>query len=364
MKVAIVHDWLTGIRGGEKVLEQILMLYPGADIFTLICDRDKLTPSILKYKIHTSFLQSIPGIFKSYRNFLPIFPAAIESFDMTGYDLIISSSHCVAKGIRPVKGAKQVCYCHTPMRYAWDQFHNYFSIERNGRLKYTLIAAIMPYLKRWDVRTTPRVAGFMANSSTVKDRITNYYGRESTVVHPPVDTEFFTPGTVKEDFYFMVSALTEYKKVDYAVSLFNKMPDKKLVVIGGGPLLEKIKAMAGPNITLLGYRSAEDIRDHYRKAKAFIFPGEEDFGITMAESLACGTPVLAFHKGGSRDIITEGTTGEFYDGSEGDFIKTLEKMGNKRYDDKKMRQEALKFSEENFRGNFRQFMKSGGFLDK
>ena len=358
MRVAVVHDWLTGIRGGEKVLEQILQLYPEADIFTLICDKDKMPPGILKHKIHISFLQSIPGIFKTYRNFLPLFPAAIESFNMKGYDLIISSSHCVAKGIKPGRGAKHVCYCHTPMRYAWDQFSNYFSPGRNGFLKYSLISAIMPYLKRWDVLTSSRVAGFMANSNAVKDRIKNYYDRDSTVVHPPVDTNFYTPGGVKEDFYLMVSALTEYKKVDYVAGLFNRMPDKKLVIIGGGPMLKKIRAMAGPNITLPGYKSAGEIREHYQKAKAFIFPGEEDFGITMAESLACATPVLAFHRGGSRDIVTAGVTGEFYDGTDDDFIKNLEKIGNKRYDDKKMRQDALNFSEEKFRGNFKSFLRS------
>ncbi len=352
MKVAVIHDWLTGIRGGEKVLEQILLLYPEADIFTLICDKSRLTGPIVEHKIQTTFLQLIPGIFGNYRNFLPLFPAAIESFDMKGYDLVISSSHCVAKGIKPVKGARHACYCHTPMRYAWDQFSNYFSPERNGFIKYSLIAGIMPYLRRWDAKTAPRVTAFMANSNTVRDRIKNYYGRESSVVHPPVDTDFYSPGGVKEDFYLMVSALTEYKKVDFAVGLFNRMSGKKLVVIGGGPLLDKIRRMAGPNVSLPGYLSDSEIRRHYRGAKAFIFPGEEDFGITMAESLACGTPVLAFHKGGSRDIVTEGVTGEFYDGTDESFIKTLEKMGEKRYDSKKMRQDSLNFSKEKFRENF------------
>ncbi|MEI7541961.1 MAG: glycosyltransferase [bacterium] len=359
MKVAVVHDWLTGIRGGEKVLEQILLLYPEAEIFTLICDKSKLTPAILKHKIHTSFLQAIPGIFKTYRNFLPIFPAAIESFDMKGFDLIISSSHCVAKGIKPYKDTRHICYCHTPMRYAWDQFPNYFSVKRNGIAKYSLIAAIMPFLRTWDVKSSPRVSSFMANSNTVKDRISKYYNRESKVVHPPVDTDFYTLGNIKEDYYLMVSALTEYKKVDYAVSLFNRFPDKKLVVIGGGPLLQKIRSMAGNNITLLDYKSDEEIKSHYQKAKAFIFPGEEDFGITMAEALACGTPVLAFHKGGSRDIVTEGVTGEFYDGTDESFIKSLEKISNKRYDDKKMRQAALNFSKDKFRENFMAFVKQG-----
>jgi glycosyltransferase involved in cell wall biosynthesis len=345
------------MRGGEKVLEQILQLYPDADIFTLICDKKKISPAIAGHKITTSFLQNIPGIFASYRNFLPLFPAAIESFDMRGYGLIISSSHCVAKGVKPGNNAHHACYCHTPMRYAWDQFPNYFSPKRNGRVKYALIASIMPGLRNWDVKSSVRVDEFMANSTAVKDRILKYYARQSTVVHPPVDTDFYTPAGEKGDFYLMVSALTEYKKVDYAVDIFNKLPDKKLVIIGGGPLLKSISARAKSNVTVLGYQSAESIREHYRRAKAFIFPGEEDFGITMAESLACATPVMAYYKGGSRDIVTDGITGEFFDGSADGFIKTLEKMGNKRYDDKKMRDSALAFSEKNFREKFSGFIK-------
>jgi glycosyltransferase involved in cell wall biosynthesis len=350
------------MRGGEKVLEEILDILPAADIYTLICDRDAVSEKIKSRSITTSFLQAIPGIFGTYRNFLPFFPAAIESFDMSGYDLIISSSHCAAKAVRPAKGAKHFCYCHTPMRYAWDQFHNYFSPERNGRMKYSLIDFIMPFLRSWDRATVSRVGYFMANSTTVQSRIREYYGRESEVIHPPVDTDFFTPYGHKEEFYLMVSALTEYKKVDFAVDIFNGMPDKKLLIIGGGPLLDSIRAQAGPNITVMGYGTDEEIRDAYRRAKAFIFPGEEDFGITMAESLACGTPVLALNKGGSLDIISEGETGGFYDGTAGDFIKTLEKMGNKRYDVKKLRESSLRFSRDNFTSNFKAFLAKNGVI--
>ncbi|MCE5299495.1 MAG: glycosyltransferase, partial [Spirochaetia bacterium] len=343
MRVAVIHDWLTGIRGGERVLEQILLLFPSADIYTLIYNKEKTGELTRGHRVHTSFLQGIPGIFSSYRNFLPLFPAAIESFNFLGYDLVISSSHCVARGAITL-AVPHICYCHTPMRYAWDQFHNYFSPERNGRLKYAIISGLMPGLREWDKRTAGRVNCYMANSTTVQKRIKDYYGMESTVVHPPVDTAFFTPNGEKEDFFLMVSALTEYKKVDYAVSLFNRMPDKKLVIVGGGPLYNRIKADAGANITLTGYQDRAVIRDYYRKAKVFIFPGEEDFGITMAESLSCGTPVLALDRGGSLDIVQSGVTGEFYDGTEASFTKNLEKIADKRYDKEKLRSSVLKFS--------------------
>lgn len=362
MRVAVIHDWLTGIRGGEKVLFSILELFPGADIFTIICDRSSMDSRITKHRITTSFLQSVPGIFSSYRNFLPLFPAAVESFDLSGYDLVISSSHCAAKGVRPPSPKVHACYCHTPMRYAYGQFNNYFSIKRNGALKYAVISAIMPALRDWDRASSKRVGYFMANSTAVKERIKKCYARESSVIHPPVDTGFYTPGGLKEDFYLMVTAMTEYKKADWAVEEFNSMPDKKLVVIGGGPLLDKIRRAAGPNITVLGRRSDEEIRDHYRRARAFIFPGEEDFGITMAESLACATPVLAFNRGGALDIVKDGETGLFFDGSREGFIKALEKMENNRYDDKKMRACAERFSKDAFKTNFVRFLAENSLI--
>ncbi|HDQ26782.1 MAG TPA: glycosyltransferase family 4 protein, partial [bacterium] len=197
MKTAIVHDWLTGMRGGEKVLEQLCSLYPAADIYTLIYDPLKITGRIKEHRVFTSFLQRIPGILKNYRNFLPLFPAAVESFNLKAYDLVISSSHCVAKGAKAASPERHVCYCHTPMRYAWDQFSGYFSKERTGRLKYGLISAVMPVLRKWDVNTASRAGHFAANSNHVRNRINKYYGRDAAVVYPPVDTEFYTPPVKK-----------------------------------------------------------------------------------------------------------------------------------------------------------------------
>ncbi|HNZ30074.1 MAG TPA: glycosyltransferase, partial [Candidatus Goldiibacteriota bacterium] len=265
MKAAVIHDWLTGMRGGEAVLESILDIFPDADIFTLVCDRDAVSEKIRKHKIHTSFLQKIPGVFKSYRNFLPLFPAAIESFNLKDYDLIISSSHCVAKSVKHNKSIKNFCYCHTPMRYAWDQFDNYFSREKNGALKFALISAIMPHLRRWDAKTSGRVSRYIANSNHVKKRIEKYYNAPAEVIYPPVDTNYYTVNhsQKREDFYLAVSALTEYKKIDFLVDAFLKMPKEHLVVIGTGPMLAQLekKAQGNKNIHFLGKVPRDIIRD-------------------------------------------------------------------------------------------------------
>ncbi len=366
MKIAIVHDWLTGMRGGEKVLEAILDIFPEAEIFTLIYNKEKISEKINKRKIHTSFLQKIPGIFKSYRNFLPLFPAAIESFDFSNFDLIISSSHCVAKGIKKPKNIKHFCYCHTPMRYAYDQFDNYFSEKKNGKVKYFLIKKIMPFLKKWDIKTASRVDFFIANSENVRNRIKKYYNREAEVIYPPVDTDFFTPDEKlkREDFYLMVGALVEYKNPDFVVKIFSeKLKDKKLIITGNGPMLDYINKIKGENVSVYQDVKDEEIRDYYRRARAFIFAGEEDFGMTMVEANACGIPVLALNKGGALEIVKEGETGEFFNGSEEDFILKLEKIDKKLYDIKAMRENALKFSKEKFKLKFSEFLKRNEVIE-
>ncbi len=360
MKTAIIHDWLTGMRGGEKVLEALCGMFPEADIYTLICDSKKISEIIKSHKIRTSFLQRFPGIYKYYRNLLPVFPFAVERFNLKTYDFIISSSHCVAKGAIPAKGAFHACYCHTPMRYAWEQFDQYFSPGKSGRIKFFLISKIMPYLRTWDIESSGRVNYFIANSENVKERIKKHYGRDAQVIYPPVDTDFYNPGSPqakKENFFLMVSALTEYKKVDFAINLFNKLQNEKLIIAGTGPMLKKLKKLIKyGNIEMAGYKTDEEIRDYYRRAKAFIFPGEEDFGITMVEAQACGTPVLAFFAGGALEIVKEGITGEFFDGTEEGFIKKLEKIKNKSYDLKDMIDNAAKFSKENFKNKVKEFL--------
>lgn len=358
-KVAIIHDWLTGMRGGEKVLEAILDIFPESEIFTLICDYNKISEKIKQHKIKTSFLQKIPGIFKNYRNFLPLFPFAIESLNLQEYDIIISSSHCVAKGVKVKKGVQHICYCHTPMRYAYDQFNNYFSPEKNGILRYKIISFIMPFLRKWDIKTANRVTYYVANSENVRKRINKYYNRDAEIIYPPVDTDFFDidENIKKEDFFLLAGALVEYKKPDFIVNLFKeKLKNKKLIVAGSGPMLQQLISIGGDNIKFIKEPTDEVLRDLFRKTKVYIFPGEEDFGITMVEAIACGTPVLAFNKGGALEIIKEGISGDFFDGTEQDFIKKLEKMENNLYNKKIMRQTIEKFSKENFLKNFRNFL--------
>ncbi len=358
-KIAIIHDWLTGMRGGEKVLEAILEIFPDSEIFTLICDFNKISEKIKKHKIHTSFLQKIPGIFKNYRNFLPLFPIAIESFNLSKFDFVISSSHCVAKGVKIPNKILHLCYCHTPMRYAYDQFNNYFSPEKNGFLKYKIISFIMPYLKKWDIKSANRVSFFIANSENVRRRIKKYYNKEAKVVYPPVDIEFFNidDNVKKEDFYLISGAFVEYKKPDFVVNIFTEiLKDKKLIAAGNGPMFDYLVSKGGKNIKFIKNPSNEMLRDLYRKAKVFIFPGEEDFGITMVEAIACGTPVLALNKGGALEIIKEGISGDFFDGSQQDFIKKLEKIENTLYNANMMRQTIEKYSKENFIKNFKSFL--------
>jgi|DewCreStandDraft_4_1066084.scaffolds.fasta_scaffold02806_3 glycosyltransferase involved in cell wall biosynthesis len=366
MRTAIIHDWLTGMRGGEKVLEVLLDIFPDSEIFTLICNKREISDKIRSKKIHTSFLQSMPGIFKYYRNFLPLFPFAIESFDLKGFDLIISSSHCVAKGVKVPKNILHFSYCHTPMRYAYDQFNNYFSLQKNGKIRFWLIKNIISQLRKWDIKTSDRVDEFIANSDNVKQRIRKYYNKEATVIYPPVDTDFFTPdeNIKKQDFYLMVGAFVEYKKPDFVIKIFSDyLKDKKLIVAGNGPMKNYLDKIKGANVKIITNATNEEIRDYYRKAKCFIFPGEEDFGITMVEANSCGTPVLALNKGGALEIVKQGITGEFYDGTEEDFIKKLENIDKKLYDIKSMRENAGRFSKEKFIFSFKDFLKRRNIIE-
>jgi glycosyltransferase involved in cell wall biosynthesis len=303
MKIALVHDWLTGMRGGEKCLEVFCRLYPDADLFTLLHIPGSVSPIIENRKIHTSFLQSLPFVEKKYRHFLPLMPRAIEKFDLKGYDLILSSSHCVAKGIVPEKGSLHICYCHTPMRYIWDQYDQYFGLQSSGILTSLAMGLIAPYLRRWDVHSSKRVDEFIANSMHVQKRIKKYYQRESTVIYPPVDSSFYSPtGELREDFFLIVSAFAPYKRLDLAVEAFNKL-GYPLVIIGEGQKAKYLKSIAGPNILFKGRLTDEEIRSFYARCRAFVFCGEEDFGITPLEAQSMGRPVIGFAKGGLLETV-------------------------------------------------------------
>lgn len=304
MRMAIVHDWLTGMRGGEKVLEVFCELFPDSDIFTLIHINGSVSNIIESKRIQTSFLQKIPFVKSHYRFFLPLFPLAIESFDMKNYDIVLSSSHCVAKGVLTSPSTIHICYCHTPMRYVWDYYHTYFGADKKGVISRLLAHIIAHYLRVWDVTSSNRVNYFLANSYNVANRIQKYYKRSAKVIHPPVDCSFYTPADIyKEgDYYLVVSALAPYKRIDIAVDAFEKL-GLPLIIVGGGQEEDLVKSVTKKYVTCVGWQSDESLKKYYRGCKALIFPGEEDFGIVPLEAQACGKPVIAFGKGGVLETV-------------------------------------------------------------
>lgn len=311
MKVALVHDWLTGLRGGERVLEQLCLLYPDADVFTLVHVPGSCGPIIERHRIVTSFLDRLPR--SSYRHYLPLFPLAVERFDLRAYDLVVSTSHAVAKGCRPAPSAIHVAYIHTPMRYVWDQFDAYFGSGRASALTRLAAHAAAPLLRRWDVRSTRRVHGLVANSRFVAGRIRRYWGREvDAVVYPPVDTARFLPAAEgPDDYALIVSALVPYKRVDLAVSAFSRLK-RPLWIAGDGPERKRLEAAAGPAVRFLGSVAPDDLPRLYARARFFVLPGEEDFGIAPVEAQAAGRPVLALGRGGALETVIEGETGAFF----------------------------------------------------
>jgi glycosyltransferase involved in cell wall biosynthesis len=360
MKIALVHDWLVTLAGAEKVLEAIYQVYP-APIFTLVADKQKLKGTLFENaNIFTSFIQKLPFSKSKYRNYLPFFPLAIEQFDFSDYDVIISSSHAVAKGVLVSANQLHICYCHTPMRYAWDLYHPYLKETKlNKGLKGYIVKLTLHYIRLWDSISANRVDYFIANSRHVAERIKKIYKCDSTVIYPPVDVNKFELNFKKEDFYLTVSRLVPYKKIDLIVEAFSQMPDKKLVVIGDGPDFKRIKAKARKNVELLGYQPFEIIKDYMQKARAFIFAAEEDFGITPVEAQACGTPVVAFGKGGTLETVIEGKTGIFFKEqtveSLVEAVNYFEKIEDK-FDCSIIRQNAERFSKKRFKKEFKEFV--------
>lgn len=305
MRIALLHDWLTGMRGGEKVLQEIASLYPEADLFTLIHRRGSCPTITAGRDVHTSWLDHLPGVRKYYRYLLPAMPHAIESLDLSDYDLILSTSHCVAKGARKRDDATHICYCHSPMRYIWEQADSYQATMTGlGSLGLGLLRS---NLRRWDVRTASRVDRFVANSHNVADRIARFYHRSSRVIYPPVNTEFFSydEDIEREDYYLVVSAMAPYKRVDHAVEAFRKLPHERLVVIGSGQQEKMLRTIASKNTTFVGWGDDDMIRYHYRRCRALLFPGEEDFGIVPVEAMACGAPVIAYGAGGALETVRD-----------------------------------------------------------
>ena len=312
MRVAIIHYWFVGMRGGEKVIEQLCAMYPDADIFTHVYDVGTVSDRIRAHNVTTSFVGKLPWASKLYKNYLPLMPLALEQLDLRGYDLVISSEAGPAKGVIPPPDAVSICYCHSPMRYIWNMAHDYR--ESAGFIQKLLMPPLSHYIRSWDVNSSHRVDHFVANSKTVARRIDAYYRRKATVIYPPVDTDSFECAPADEigDFYLMVGQLVAYKRPDLAVEAFNRS-GRRLVIIGGGEMLAKLKTMAEPNITFLGPQPFEQLRHHYARCKALIFPGEEDFGIVPVEAMASGRPVIAFNRGGATETVVEGLTGVFFE---------------------------------------------------
>jgi glycosyltransferase involved in cell wall biosynthesis len=348
-KVALVHDWLTGRRGGEKVLEVFAEIYPDAPIYTLFHFPGSQIPDIEQKRIVSSFVQKLPCLNKRYRFYLPLFPLAVELFDLQEYDFILSSSHCVAKGAIPRPDALHVCYVHSPMRYAWNQYSSYFSPEMLGFFSRRIIPPIVHRLRIWDESSSHRVDHFIANAKAVADRIRRYYRRTADVLHPPVDTEFFLPGEVEEDYFLIVSALVPYKRIDLAVETFNQTGER-LKIVGQGPEYSKLKRRAKSNIEFIGLVSPDDLLQVYQKSRALVMPGEEDFGINSLESQACGVPVIAFGRGGAKETVVSGETGVLYEeqGIKG-LSAALDKFKDMNFNKTKIRENAIKFSRDSFK---------------
>ncbi len=357
MRTALVYDWLVGIGGGERVLQAIYEVYP-SPIHTLIQDTKALEKTIFAdTTIHSSFIQKLPFAKKSFRNFLPLFPLAIEQFDLSEYELVLSCSHAVAKGVLTHPHQLHICYCFTPMRYAWDLTHTY--LNSLSGVKKEIVKLALHSLRKWDTASTSRVDVFGAISHYVARRIKKIYGRESCVIYPPVSTQKFSLSNQKEEYYITYSRLVPYKRVDLIVEAFSHMPQRKLIVIGDGPEMKKIKSLAGKNVDVLGFQSDETIRELVSKARAFIFAADEDFGIVAVEAQAAGIPVLAYGKGASLETIVADKTGLFFPKQEvADLCNAIEQFEKKekKFDPKEIRKHAETFSEDRFKREFKQFV--------
>jgi glycosyltransferase involved in cell wall biosynthesis len=357
-KVALVHDWLTGMRGGEKVLEAICEIYPEAAVYTLVQVKGSVSARIEAHRIHRSAVQRLPKAGESYRNYLPLFPMMVEMFDLDDYDLVISSSHCAAKSVIRSGSSTHICYCHSPMRYAWDQFEAYFGPDQVGKLKSRLLRPVLAHLARWDAATADRVDRFLANSQYVAGRIRRYYNRGSTVVYPPVDTTFYQPASPtaaqpSQPTFLVVSALVPYKRLDIAIDAC-RQAGAALKIVGRGPEEARLRFRAGATVEFLGWKSDEEVRELYQQSTAVLLPGTEDFGMVPVEAQACGTPVIALGTGGARETVRDGVTGILVeDTSVAAFADGLDRVRSIKRDPAVLRAHAEQFSRAHFMTNFR-----------
>jgi glycosyltransferase involved in cell wall biosynthesis len=352
LRIALIHDWLTGMRGGEKALEVFCEMFPGADLFTLVHLPGTTSPVIERRTVTRSIIQWLPFAGQLYRQYLPLFPIAVEQFDLDDYDLVISTSHCAAKSVVVTGRARHLCYCLTPMRYAWDQFDAYFGRDRVGALGHRILRPVLAGLARWDRATEGRVHRYLAISQYVARRIALYYNRESTLVYPPVDTEFYTPDPAApvqhQPRFLVVSALVPYKRVDLAM-MAARQAGVGLTVVGNGPERANLERLAGDGIELLGWLPDEEIRGLYRSTIATILPGEEDFGIVPVEAQACGRPVVALGRGGALDTVIDGETGVLFgDTTVASLAAGLARAAAIAWDAPRIRRHAERFSRSRF----------------
>jgi glycosyltransferase involved in cell wall biosynthesis len=353
-----VHDWLTGMRGGEKVLDAVCELYPEAPLYTLVQVPGTVSERIESRRVRRSIAQRLPGAGRYYRQYLPILPAAVELFDFDNYDLVISTSHCAVKSIIRPGRAVHVSYCHSPMRYAWDQFEEYFGVRRVGAVRSRLLRPVMAAIARWDASTAGRVDRFVANSRYVAGRIRRYYNRGSTVVYPPVDTTYYRPAsdTVAEPSsdsrFLIVSALVPYKRLEVAIDACRRL-GAPLKIVGTGPEQGRLQGIAGPGVEFLGWRSDEEIRELYRRSTAVLLPGVEDFGMVPVEAQACGCPVVALNAGGASETVVDGETGVLVEDSTAEaFADGLDRVRRQAFDRERLREHALQFSRARFLAQF------------
>jgi glycosyltransferase involved in cell wall biosynthesis len=351
MRTAVVHDWLNGMRGGEKVLEEILPHLPDPTIFTLFHVPGSVSPGIEAYPIRASWLNRLPFSRRHYRQFLPLFPRAVESFDLSGFDLVVSSSHCVAKGAIAPEGVPHLCYCHTPVRYAYEQFETYF--PRTSTRFWKLKKRAIDRLRGWDRATAGRPTRYLANSSAVAERIRKHYERPAAVVPPPVDVEFFSGSDrARADFLLTVGSLVPYKRYEVAIEAARRV-NRPLVLVGKGSEERRLRALASPSVRIVSDLDRETLRELYRTCFAFVQPGEEDFGISLVEAAACGAPAAALRRGGALDTVADGVNGAFFGEETGECLAAaVERLAGMRFDYTAVRARALPFSRERFARQF------------
>lgn len=357
MKVAIVHEWLSVYGGSERVVEEIHELFPEAPIYTLVYDEENMPERFKKYDIRTTFVQKLPFAKKKYPNYLPLMPRAFEALDLTEYDLVISSSTACAKGVITRSDAIHICYCHTPMRYAWEFYYEY--IRDMSKFKRFIVAFFMHKIRIWDRLAADRVDYFIANSNYIRGRITKYYRRTSQVIFPPVNTHLYHIGR-KNEAYLLVSRMVPYKRVDLAIEAFNQL-GLPLIIIGGGPEEKKLRDIAKDNIKFLGRLSDEEIVEYYAQSKAFIFPGEEDFGITPIEAQASGTPVIAYGRGGALDTVKDGKSGIlFMEQTVESLVQAVQRFEKNgvSWDAKQIKENSEQFSVQNFRYKLKSYIEN------